>query len=191
MMAPVGNVATGRVDLALTTEQLNMIAINGQRDAAAGRVVGDQLYGPKEHGKLDNATVRVLNTLISNLRADPIDAGTIDGIINGTTDSTHMHERFGDIFFYLAETQIYAQKGEDGKSADAYSVGYPLRDALEKLEQHKIRESDYVGTKIWNGEFIKGPLAGEDLPVWDFMFDDDDEIINSFWYIIKMISLVI
>lgn len=187
----VANIAIKRVDLALSTEQLNNIAINGQREAAAGNIYGDQLYNPHENVKLNNATVHVLNTLIGNLHANPIDATIIDGIINGTIDATPMQQRFGDIFFQLALSQIYVQNGKNGTPTNAYSIGYPLRDALEKLQQHKIHEREYVGSQVWNGQFIEGSLAGQNLPVYDFMFDEDSDITDCFWYIVKMICMVI
>ena len=178
-----------RIDFILTAQQLNTITLNGQRDATNGRVFGDRLYDNNETGLLDNATVKILNDLTANLIANPIDVATIDRMITDQEPDTELMERFGDILFYLVEAQIYEQHNKNGIPANAYSVGYPLRDALEKLEQHKIR--DFVGNKIDNGLFVEGPLAHDDLPVWDFMFDDDSDVIDCFWYIVKMISLVI
>lgn len=182
--------AIKRIDLLLTAQQLNTITINGQHDATNGHVFGDQLYNNDETGLLNNATVMILNELIANLIANPIDITSVDRMLTNQEPDITLMERFGDIFFHLVETQIYEQRNKNGIPPNAYCIGYPLRDALEKLEQHKIR--DFVGNKIANGFFIEGPLADDDdLPVWDFMFDDDPDIIDCFWYIVKMISLVI
>jgi hypothetical protein len=192
-MATSNLAATTKVELKLTTDQLSKIMAYGKTDMTAGRVFGDEEYDnddPDEHKKLDNATVTILNNLIVSLEANPIELRTIDQAIVGN-DTVLLMKRFGDIFFYLAETQIYTQHGENGIPPDAYEIGYPLRDALEKLEQHKLR--DFHGTKINNGAFIEGPLFDEDeeWPVYDFMFDEDLEIVKCFWYIVKLISLVI
>jgi hypothetical protein len=184
--------ATKRIQLALTNEQLTQIVVHGQRDLAAGRIFGDEEYDNDDHtefGKLNNATVKVLNILIANLTANPIEMCDIDRAIAGNDVS--LMKRFGDIFFYLVETQIYTQHGENGIPSNAYEIRYPLRDALEKLEQHKLRE--FPETKIANGLFTQGPLFEEDeeWPVYDFMFDEDLDIVKCFWYIVKLISLVI
>jgi hypothetical protein len=191
-MATLNTTAIMKVKLELTTEQLNKIVAYGKTDLAAGRIFGDEEYDNNdhdEHKKLDNATVKILNSLIANLKANPIGIPKLDQAING--NDILLMKRFGDIFFYLAETQIYTQHGENGIPSNAYEIGYPLRDALEKLEQHKLR--DFHGTKIANGNFTEGPLFEEDeeWPVYDFMFDEDLEIVKCFWYIVKLISLVI
>jgi hypothetical protein len=180
--------ASQRVALGLTAEQLEDIVVHGQRDVAAGHIFGE-LYEDNELAELNNGTVTVLNILIADLKANPIDISEIDGMINGE-DSAFM-ERFGDIFFHLVETQIYVQEGENGIPPNAYKVGHPLRGALEKLEQHQLRE--HPGCEIANGVFTKGPLGvdDEDWPVYDFMFDEDLDIVKCFWYIVKLISLVI
>jgi hypothetical protein len=192
-MATSSIVGTERIELMLTSEQLNRIVMYGQRDVTAGRIYGDESYDNDdvdEYAELNNGTVKILNILIADLKANPITITKIDRMIRDGTDVSLM-KRFGDIFFGLTETQIYTQNGENGIPIDAYKIGYPLRDALEKLEQHKLR--DYWGTKISDGLFIEGQLFEYDpeWPVYDFMFDEDADIVNCFWYIVKLISLVI
>ena len=103
-----------RIDFILTAQQLNTITLNGQRDATNGRVFGDRLYDNNETGLLDNATVKILNDLTANLIANPIDVATIDRMITDQEPDTKLMERFGDIFFYLVETQIYEQHNKIG-----------------------------------------------------------------------------
>jgi hypothetical protein len=193
-MTTLNVTAPERVELALTNEQLTRIILHGRNDLANGRIFGDGDYDNddnSEYGKLNNGTAKVLNNLIADLKAKPVDIAKIDRMIMGGNDSSLM-ERFGDLFFYLTETQIYTQQGENGVPSDAYEIRYPLRDALEKLEQHKLR--DYPDTKIVNGLFAEGSdmfEQDEEWPVYDFMFDEDPDIVNCFWYIVKLISLVI
>jgi hypothetical protein len=188
-------VTVARVELTLDNEQLNRIATQGKRDLANGRIFGDEEYDnddSTEYGELNNGTTKVLNALIANLKDNPIPIARIEKMINGNGNDVSLMKRFGDLFFLLTETQIYTQNGENGIPSGAYKISYPLRDALEKLEQHKLRE--WPGTTIANGFFTEGCdlfEQDEEWPVYDFMFDEDPAIVDCFWYIVKLISLVI
>lgn len=179
-----------KLNLDLTAQQLATIARNGQMEAKNGTVYGDaDDYNDEDTKTLDNRTVKVLNTIIANLRANPIPVETINSILTGTTDIPLM-ERFGTMYFELAESQIYTPQDDNGIPPDPYIVSYPLRNILDKLEQHKSRYDP--GILIADGIIIDGVATPEDeLPIYDYMFDEDDNVNDCFWYTIKMLVLVL
>ena len=194
-MTEYDDVAKCKLVLDLSTEQLESIENNGTSDAKAGRLFGDMndaddlTEEPK--AKLNNQTVTALNEIIVSLKNKPVDPVLLDKILNGTIEApSSLMERFGTLFFFLVKSQIHVGKGNNGTPVNAYQVGYPLRDTLEKLQQHRLCYDPEMDIDQ-KGIIIKGDEFDSELPIYDFMFDEDEAITKCFWYILKMISDVI
>lgn len=185
--------ADTKVELKLSFDELAIIEMRGNIEASEGTPHGmdNEVYGNFQRKCLDNRTVSILNDIIDHIRAEPIEQTALEGMMSeGTTNSWSdeqfaIAEQFGNFFYELAKAQIYVPEGELGiPKNNPTTVGYPLRDVLDSLASHKLQHDH--GMIVENGKITER----EHQPIWDYMQDDDDEITNSFWYIIKMLSLV-
>ena len=188
--------ATIRLELNLSDQQMAMIEWIGNNDAHSGMRFGleEGNYDSFERKQLNNRTVRVLNALIENLRSIQVDQRELEKYLDdeiGFENSCPYAMRFGNLYFELAESQIYVANGEDAIPSYPYTVGYPLRNCLDKLGEHSI--SEHPGTVVSNGIVVEGGINNDDenYPIHDFMFDETAETNKSFWYIVKLLSLVI
>jgi len=176
------------VHLSLTITQLALIEMLGNIDAFErnGESYGadNNDYDDFDRKVIDDITASILNKIITSLTQNPVPIGHLDELLTPgmeRSDDNNVMQRFGDVF---QELVVHLMDGRKVTHTTSTTVGYPLRNCLDKLLEHKVQN----GT--WDDIY-----GGEDpdyaTPLWDFVFDDDDDIIHSFFYMLKMFSKVI
>ena len=135
----------------------------------------------------------MLNAIIEEIRTgEPIDEEALCGMANGKPFDNRCHaewaiaKRFVHLYHDLVTDQIRAHekiaKGEEKIPADPYTVGYPLAHALDALKHHVLKDDPNMGGIYWHDKQM----------MVDYMTATVDPIVdNSFWYILKMLVMVV
>jgi hypothetical protein len=176
------------VHLSLTQPQLALIEMLGNTEAYErdGEYYGAENsdYDDFDRKVIDDITARILNKIITSLTQNPVPINYFDELLTPGMErsaNNNVKQRFGDVFHELV---VHLMDGPKVTHATSTTVGYPIRNCLDKLLEHKIQN----GT--WDA------LYGEEdpdyaTPRWDFVFDDDSDVIDSFVYMLKMFTIVL
>ena len=174
--------------LNLAFEQLARIEHRGSIDAHANvfRVGNDTDHLPFQRKKLTNPEVRALNEIISYLTASNFDTDAAHSIMagNASAAATALMESLGRLFHQTVACILHIPARDDSVFDDSRTIGYPISNIFDRLEEHKMRDGSY--DNLW------GEVSVDNRPpLWDWMFDDDPDIINAFLKLLLLINEVV
>jgi len=176
------------VHLSLTITQLALIEMLGNIDAYErnGENYGadNSDYDDFDRKVIDDITARILNKIITSLTQDPVPIDYFDELLTPGMErspNNNVKQRFGDVFHELV---VHLMDGRKVTHTTSTTVGYPLRNCLDKLLEHKVQNGTW--DDIYGGED-----PDRAVPRWDFVFDDDIDVIDSFVYMLQMFTSVL
>ena len=187
--------ANTKETLFLSFDELAKLELMANIEAHEGKAHGmhSSEYGAHERKKLDNRTVRILNKFIERIRYSSIDQTHLDVLLERglvmCVSPTFTHERaiaerFSELFYDLVMAQILTPHGEDGVPANnPITVGYPLRNLLDAFQNHRLCEEPDL--KIVEGITLD---HHEEIHLWEYMVNEDEDISRCFWYFLKLTS---
>ena len=174
-------------NLNLTFEQLACVELKGCLNGYSRifRIGDDDEYASIGRKKLTNPEVRAINQIIHYLSNNPFDVEHAKRILtDNATGNKALFSPLGELHQSLMKAILTTPPVFDHTFDDSRTVGCPVDCILNRLEEHKMRETTYE--QEWGSE-------SDDIrpPLYDWMFDDTLEVTNAFIYLLVLLSEVL